>query len=62
MLIQGLDESAHVSSLELVRQVNAHRKTRNGVLFLVRSVEHDDRVAKAGDTNLVECDASSVRA
>ena len=49
MLVEHLDEAAHVRALEVVGQAHRHRDRGDGVLPLVLAVEDDDRVAQVAD-------------
>jgi hypothetical protein len=36
VIVEDLDETTHVSALEVVREVDRHRERRNGLLLLKR--------------------------
>src|SRR5262249_11567669 len=58
MLVEHLDEAAHVRALELRRQVDGHREFGHCLLAALRAVQHDDRVAEAGNTHAIDRDAA----
>ncbi len=60
VLIKHLDETTHVSSLEIMREIDKQIKYTNGVLQTLGSVSHANRVSQAFDTYFVYGNVSLV--
>ena len=61
MLVQHLDEAAHVRAFEVMRQRHRHVERRDRRLSLRATVEDDDRRAQIADPDLVDVDLAIVR-
>lgn len=60
VLIEHLDEAAHVGALEMVREVDRHRDCCDGVLQFSSAVANDDRMAQVLDPYLVNADSPHI--
>jgi len=60
--VGNIDESRHVSALELPGRIHRHVEAGNGVLFPVAVIAHPDRVAYIPDADLVDIDVAVVGA
>ena len=61
MRVQDLDETRHVSALEVVREAHVHIERGDCVLYAVAPVRHPHWVADGLDSNLVDGEPAGVR-
>lgn len=59
-LVQDLDETAHVSAFEPVRQVDKHVEIRHSPLQLLGLIEHHDGIGDILDPHLLYINAAMV--
>jgi hypothetical protein len=62
VLLQHLDEAAHVRALGVVRQADRQADRGDRRLALGRLVQHGDRVAKTADPDLFDGDLAVIGA
>ncbi len=60
ILVEDLDEAAHVRPLEMVRQVDIHVDPRHGMLFFFTAIHNDNRIADVLDPDLVDGNITGV--
>jgi hypothetical protein len=58
--VQDLDETTHVSPLEVVRQVHIHIHGSDGVLSAIFLIQHRNGVADALHPDLIDFDVAVV--
>ena len=61
MILQNLEEAAHVGAFELVGQVHGERDGGHGILGGAGAVTNDDGIAETLDTDLVDAEVAEVR-
>ena len=57
---QDFEEPAHVGAFEMMREVHRHRNVSHSSHWLPAPALHTDRVAKIGNADLIDSDATGV--